>query len=364
MVWPKTALSTHLGVKYPVIQAPMGGGMVTPELVAAVSNKGALGSFAAYGLAPEEIREKIKAIKSLTSNPFSVNVRVPDPDVEHLNFDNVEKVNAALNKIRADLGLPDAPPPTPTKPSYTLADQVDVILEEGVPIISFWSDLLPADIIAKIKAKGVVLIGTANTLEEAKTLEKSGIDVIVAQGGEAGGHRGGSPKDAHVTLMTLVPLLRPHITVPIVAAGGIMNGQGILAALTLGADGVQMGTAFLGCPETHVHPKYREALLACQEDSTRLTKSFTGRSARSVLNKFMKDMQPLESLLPPSDYYISLTRPIIRAAHEQGRVDYMPLFAGMGARMIRQLPVSELIDTLVKEVQNSIGKLMVSEMGQ
>jgi nitronate monooxygenase len=289
-MWPVTSITKKLGIQYPIIQAPMAGGATTPELVAAVSNAGGLGSFAAGYLMPDDIRSAIRKIRELTKNPFSVNLFIPEK--HHVTADEMNAMCNILGECCFDLKIKIEPLKPPY--SHSFEDQMNILLEENVPIFSFTFGIPNADWISKFKNKNTVLIGTATNLEEALLLEKNQIDFIVAQGSEAGDHRGtfiGKAEKSLTKLLSLIPEMINHTKTPIIAAGGIMDADSIMSAMKLGASAVQMGTAFLSCYESGIHPKYKEKLLTLKNDETTLTRAFSGKMARGIKNKFITLME-------------------------------------------------------------------------
>src|SRR5262245_56214781 len=261
----ETRVARLLGTRYAIVQAPMAGGFTTPDLVAAVSNAGALGSLGGAQLAPDELRAAIAAIRRLTDRPFAVNLFAPLP-TPAVDDEAVAAMHTALDPFREELGVaePQGPPPLP--PAGFAEAQLAVVAEERVPVFSFAFGIAPFE---PAKEAGSVILATATTVTEAVELERRGVDAIVAQAGEAGGHRAtflGSFEDALVGGMALVPRMVDRVSVPVLLAGGIMDGRGIAAALALGAEGVQLGTAFLGCHESGAPAVYRESIAT--DDST------------------------------------------------------------------------------------------------
>ncbi|MFI4956570.1 MAG: NAD(P)H-dependent flavin oxidoreductase [Gammaproteobacteria bacterium] len=335
-------LAQKLGLRQPVIiQAPMAGGITTPELVAAVSNSGGLGSFATGYLTPEAARLGIKKIKQLTDKPFAVNLLITDPDAEHSPpLTHFEPYLQMLNKFEAELKLPPTQSVLAMPKDYT-NDIVDIVLQENVPIISFAFGVLPEHLIKKLKEAGVYLIGTATSLEEAKVLENVGIDAIVAQGVEAGGHRGGfktPTRHAAVGLMALLPRIADSVKCPVIAAGGIMNGRGIAAAVVLGAAGVQMGTSFIATKESGANSIYKKELRKLSlinYDNTTITSAYSGKPARGVNTQFIRDMEENITVYPPYPMANSLSSAVRKKAAEQNSAQFMSLWSGQGGPLIR-----------------------------
>ncbi|MNQ20965.1 nitronate monooxygenase [Pseudomonas linyingensis] len=346
---PNTPFATLTGVRHPLIQAPMAGGATTPELVAAVCNAGALGSFAAATLSPAAMREGVARVRALTDRPFNVNLFIlenPDPSDEE-----VARAQARLDPLRAELGLP--PGSRPARFCEDNRAQIETLLELAPPLVSFTFGLLDATTVARFHAAGCRVIGTATTVAEALAWQAVGADLICAQGSEAGGHRGtflGDPQQSCLGLLALLPQVVAAVNIPVIAAGGIMDGRGIAAALLLGAQAAQLGTAFLCCPESGIPSIWKEAILAARDDSTRLTRAFSGRLARGIANDFMRRLAAAEDEVPAYPVQNALTGDIRQAAVRQGRSEYLSLWAGQAAGMARTLPAGELVRTLMEEM--------------
>jgi nitronate monooxygenase len=334
-----------LKISLPLIQAPMAGGATTPELVAAVSNAGGLGSLGAGYMTPDEMRRAIKKIRELTHKPFAVNLFIPQE--HHASHEQINQVTKIIQEACHELNLTIGMIKPPYAPSFE--EQMAVILEEKIAVFSFTFGI-PAEIwIKKLKENGVILMGTATTLSEATLLEKRGIDAIVAQGSEAGGHRGtfiGKAEDALIKLSDLVPDLIHHTKIPIIAAGGIMDAKGISAALALGASAVQLGTVFLTCTESGIHPSYKQELLNTMQDSTTLTRVFSGKLARGINNKFISRMKLHETTILDYPIQNALTVPMRKEAAKKNSTDFMSMWAGQSAYLCENLSVAELIKKL------------------
>jgi nitronate monooxygenase len=254
----------------------------------------------------------------------------------------------------------------PTAAGYAFDEQLAAALDSGAAVFSFTFGLLPASAVTAIKGRGMFLIGTATTVAEAVALEQAGVDAIVTQGSEAGGHRGtfAAPFDmGMVGTLALVPQVVDAVTVPVIASGGIMDGRGIAAALALGASAVQMGTAFLTCDEAGVPDAYKEAILRTCEHETRLTRAFSGRPARGIINRFMTEVDRADATeaILPFPLQNALTRPLRNAAAQQGRADYLSLWAGQGMRLARRQPAAALIARLAHETESVVHRLARSD---
>lgn len=330
----------------PLIQSPMAGGATTPELVAGVCNAGGMGAFAAALLSPAKIAEGIAAIRARTERPFMVNLFVletPTPDEAGL-----EAARRMLSVPYAALGLE---PPRPQKWCEDAEAQFEAVLNERPALLSFTFGIVPAQTVTRCHQAGIQVVGTATTVAEGLAWQAVGADAVCAQGVEAGGHRGGflGGSGGLVGTLALVPQLADALSIPVIAAGGIMDGRGMAAALALGATAVQMGTAFLCCPESGIHPAWKQAILAAGDDPTRLTRVFSGRPARGLSNRFMAGMAAYELAVPPYPVQNALTGPLRQAAAAAGNPDYLSLWAGQGVGLARALPVAELVATLQRE---------------
>ncbi|HEX9052225.1 MAG TPA: nitronate monooxygenase, partial [Anaeromyxobacter sp.] len=344
MRWPRI-LADRIGIEYPVFQAPMAGGPSTPELVAAVSNAGGLGSMGAAYVPADALRQAIRATRALTSRPFCVNVFAPEASPSP-SPDDVARAQAALAPFRTEVGLAAAALPAAGQP---FRDQLRVALEERVPVFSFTFGALAPEDVAALARNGALVMGTATTVREARALEATGVHAVVAQGAEAGGHRGtflGPVEGGLAGTLALVPQLVDAVRVPVVAAGGIMDGRGIAAALALGAAGAALGTAFLACPESGASRPYKEAILARRDaDETTLTRAFSGRWARGLRNRFTEALASAPVL--PYPFQNALTADLRREAAKAGKTDLLSLWAGQGVPLARARPAGELLRELV-----------------
>lgn len=345
-----TPFNSVLGINYPIVQAPMAGGATTPELVAAVSNVGALGSFAAALLAPEAIAEGVARIRSLTSRPFNVNLFVLEPP--SFTPEELMRAQELLAPFRAELGL--GPASLPTKFCEDFQEQVNTLIDLAPPVVSFAFGLADANTVARFHRAGSRVIGTATTVAEARAWEEVGADFICAQGFEAGGNRGtflGGFEESSIGLFALLPQITAAISRPVIAAGGIMDGRGIVAAMVLGAQAAQLGTAFLSCPESGIPAIWKQQLAEARDDSTRLTRVFSGRPARGLVNEFMERMRPYEQEVPAYPAQTVLTAGIRQAAAQQNRPEFLSLWAGQGVAMTRSLPAAQLVEKLAEELK-------------
>ncbi|HEY9757929.1 MAG TPA: nitronate monooxygenase [Oculatellaceae cyanobacterium] len=347
-----------LGIKHPIIQAPMAGSD-NPTLVAAASNSGVLGSLGAQYRSPEEIRKAIQHIRDLTDKPFAINLfalpkTVPPTESE------IRTAATPLERYYAKFNI-QTPTPASVRSTIDAEAQLQVLLDERVPIFSFTLGVPDSKWLDAFRENGTLLIGTATNIDEALLLERSGVDALTAQGTEAGGHRGtfiGAHEDSMVGLMSLIPELVDTVKIPVIAAGGIMDGRGIAAAFALGAQAVQLGTAFLGVNECSVHQAYKDALKTHTSNQTKITKVFSGGAARGIDNEFMHENA--ETPLLPFPYHNSLTRPIRKVANESGLTEYTNLWSGQSGRLLREVSTNELVKALIDETKSAVDNLFAA----
>jgi nitronate monooxygenase len=350
-------LASMMGVEHAIILAPMAGGTSTPALVAAVSNAGGLGSLGAGYMTPEDIAKAIAEIRQLTGKPFAVNLFAGGYD------GSGSSDTAAMLKLiapwHARLGLP--PPEAPAASLPPFEQQLEAVLRSNVPVFSFTFGIPAPEIMRQMKDRGIRLIGTATTVAEARALEQAGVDAVAAQGSEAGAHRGtfiAAPEDSLVGTIALVPQIVDAVSVPVIASGGIMDGRGIVAAVALGASGVQLGSAFLTCPESGAPPAHKAAVRAARDDSTILTRAFSGRLARGITNRFAAAMRGREDQLLPYPAQNNLTRAMRTTGAKQGNADCLSLWAGQAAPLARDMPAAELVAQLLRETDATLASIV------
>lgn len=359
-MWPQTELTQQLKTMLPIIQAPMAGGMDSIELASAVSNNGALGSLGMGYLSPDEMKATILAMQQLTDQPFAVNLFVPSPATatEAQIAKEKEIVALACQELHCQIRF--------IHPSFAFpfVEQMQIMLETNVPVFSFTFGIPTDDWLIKFKKREVILMGTATNLAEATLLAQKGVNIIVAQGSEAGGHRGtflGKEEDSLLRLEALLPAIVKQVTIPVVAAGGIMDGKGIVSAMELGAAGVQMGTAFLSCPESGILPQFKTRLLQLRSDQTTLTRVFSGKLARGIKNLFIERMLPYADTVLDYPLQNELTKAMRATAKKQANLDFLSLWAGQAAHLSRGLPAGKLLQVLDEEVKVQLAKKIAAQ---
>jgi nitronate monooxygenase len=342
-------LLKRLGIEHPVLQAPMAGGPSTPELVAAVSNAGGLGSLGAAYLTAEEITEAIRRIRQATDRPFNVNLFAGGYDLKAGG--DPAPMLTLLAEIHENYGLP--PPVLPILPPDPFPDQLAAVLEARPAVFSFTFGIPDAGVMTRLKERGITILGTATTVEEALLLEEAGVHGIVAQGVEAGAHRGtfaGPFEAAMVPTLDLVRGIANAASVPVIASGAIMDGDDIRAAMALGAGAAQLGTAFLACPESGASEAHKRAILEAGRDTTVVTRAFSGRPARGLANEFIARLERKQGTILPYPLQNALTRPMRAAAAKRGDAGFLSLWAGTGVARARALPAADLVRRLLEEM--------------
>jgi nitronate monooxygenase len=346
------ALIRRLGIEHPILLAPMAGSGGTPELAAAVSNAGGLGAWGGAYSKPDEIATAIRRIRQLTDRPFNINLFAGGYETD--SAIDPQPMLEIMHEAHAKLGLP--PPILPPVPRDPFDQQLEAVLEERPPVFSFTFGIPPPAQLDALKKRGVTIAGTATTVEEARRLEQASVDAIVAQGAEAGAHRGSFAASFEDSMIPLAVLLRgicASIALPVIASGGIMDGRDIAAAMGLGAAAVQLGTAFLPCPESGAPAPYKRALLEAKKDTTVITRVFSGRPARGLTNTFIAMMDGKEHAILPFRQQNDLTRPMRNASGQQGVVEFISLWAGQGVVRSRAMPAADLVRTLIEETSVS-----------
>jgi nitronate monooxygenase len=341
-----TALNDRLDVALPIIQAPMAGSQGS-ALAIAVSEAGGLGSLPMSMLSPDAMRAEIGAVRAATSRPFNVNFfchAEPAPDAAR-----EAAWRATLAPYYRELGLDvDTIPAGPVRRPFD-TDAAEVLLELGPPIVSFHFGLPSAPLLDAARRSGAVILSTATTVDEARWLEERGVDAIIAQGLEAGGHRGHFLSDdlsLQLGTLALVPQIVRAVRVPVIAAGGVADAAGVAAALALGASAVQVGTSYLLCPEATASAVYRAALASDDARHTALTNLFSGRPARGIVNRVMRELGAMSDVAPSFPLATAAIMPLRAAAERAGHGDFSPLWAGQNATGCRTAPAAEITRAL------------------
>ncbi len=348
-------LQNLLKIQYPIIQAPMAG-TDNPQFVAAACNAGVLGSLGAQYITPEEITKAIAEIRGLTDKPFAINLFSLPP----LMVPTEKQIEEALSYLQKyyekfELAMPSA---ESVKTMIDPEAQLEAVLQARVPVFSFTLGIPDKKWIQAFKQQSTLLVGTATNVKEAHVLELAGVDAITAQSSEAGGHRGtfiGPFEDSMIGGLALIPQIVDAVKIPVIAAGGIMDGRGIVAALALGAQAVQLGTAFLTVAESPAHAAYKKAIQEHDANDTTITKVFSGGAARGIKNKFIVTNN--DKPLLPFPYHHSLTRSFRKIANETGQIEYTNLWSGQGGHLAKELKLSELVKSLMTETKIVLNKL-------
>jgi nitronate monooxygenase len=350
-MWPRADFLELLDITHPVVQAPMSG-LASPALAAAVSAAGGLGSIGCAGRPLAVVREDIAAYRQATNRSFNLNFFVHTRP--RIDPEATARVRAKLAPYFEEFGLGAVPEAKELFQPFD-AEALDLVLELRPRVVSFHFGLPQSSAVQRIKNAGCIILSSATTVAEARYLEANGADVVIAQGFEAGGHRGSfsaSPGAGMVGAMALVPQIVDAVRVPVIAAGGIADGRGLAAAFALGASGAQIGTAFLGCPEATVSPLYRAQLRTAADDGTEVTRAFTGRPARALRNRFITEMADTEPLEFPLQG--SLAGALWQLPSDEARASFMPVWAGQAAALMRDLPAGQLVEKLVAEAKSII----------
>jgi nitronate monooxygenase len=340
----------RLGIELPIIQGPFGGGLSTDRLTALVSERGGLGSYGAHVLAPDEIPAIARAIRARTAKPFALNLWVSDADPggDALAPADHERVVRIFEPYFAELGI--SVPAMPARYGHRFADQVEALLETEPPVFSFVFGVPPAAVLAACRRKGIVTVGAATSIAEARALDDAGVDLIVASGFEAGGHRPAFLARAEDSLMgtlALTPLVADRVRAPVIAAGGIADRRGVAAVLALGAQAAQIGTAFLACEESGAPAAHREMLFGGRAHSTVLTRAFTGRLARGIENRWTRELASRIAELPPFPIQGWFVGQLRAAALAADATELMSLWSGQIAPNLEHRSASALLDALV-----------------
>jgi len=358
--WNRTRIAELLEIDYPILQGPFGGGLSSSRLTSTVSNLGGLGGYGIHHLSAEKIIEIDEAIKSLTTKPYALNLWVSTRDENDGSYskEEFEKWCKLFKPYFDELSIP-----LPQQPQSTIGnnfeDQIEAVLKTKPPVLSFVFGIPSPEILKECRARGIKLIGTATTVDEALALEAAGMDAVVVTGFEAGGHRVSfirPPEESLTGSFVLIPMAADKLKLPIIAAGGIADGRGIAAALTLGADAVQIGTAFLACEESNATEEHRAKLFSEEAKHTVLTKLFSGRLARGISSRLAKDLKMFENSIAPYPLQGNFLRTLRTAAMEQGKFDMITFWAGQIAPILKHRNASDLMASLLAETERTFNK--------
>src|SRR5450432_815152 len=351
-MWYQTKASEILGIRYPILQGPFGGKLSSVELVSTVSDAGGLGGYGAYTLSPQEIVEIDQQIKAATNKPYNINLWVSDTDTidGSVSDEQFKQAQALFKPYFEELGswLPEKPAPFKSR----FENQVEVILHQRPPVFSFVFGIPAADILEQCRRSGIATIGAASTLDEAIALESAGVDMVIASGFEAGGHRPSflAPSESSTTgTFVLLQLIKEKVKIPVIAAGGIANGKGIAAALALGADAVQIGTALLATDESNATAIHKRMLFSDAAKYTTLLRAFTGRLGRGITGRIAKDLIRKEDSFLPFPLQSQFMSPLKKAAIEQEKWDMILFWSGQIAPALKHKKAAELMRSVIEE---------------
>jgi len=354
-MWFKTEAARILNIEYPVLQGPFGGNLSSVRLVSAVSEAGGLGGYGAYMLSPQEISELDKQIRASTAKPYNINLWVSDTDAPdgEITDEQFAQARELFQPYYDEAGIPFPQKPAPF--SSRFENQIDTLLHLKPPVFSFVFGIPSADILEQCRKRGIVTIGTATTLDEAIALENAGVDLILASGFEAGGHRPSFLDTAETSTtgtFVLLQQITEKVKTPVIAAGGIATGKGVAAAMALGASAVQVGTAFLVCEESNASPEHKKALLSDAGKYTTLTRAFSGRLGRGISNRISMFTTGHEDQFLPFPLQSQMMSSLRKAAFEQEKWDMIYFWGGQIAPILKHTKAKELMQAIIKEANN------------
>lgn len=354
-MWYNTKATDILGIQYPIMQGPFGGGLSSVELVSTVSNMGGLGGYGAYTMSAQEIYDIDQKIKQATDKPYNLNLWVSDTDAVNgtVTDEQYEQVKAAFKPYFDEVGIDVPAKPAPFTSRFE--NQVQVVLDIRPKVFSFMFGTPSADILEECRKRGIKLVGAATTLDEAILLENAGVDMIIASGFEAGGHRPSflAPAEQSTTgTFVLLQLIKEKVKVPIIAAGGIANGRGVAAAMMLGADAAQIGTAFLACDESGALPAHKAALFSDVAKYTMLSRVYTGRLGRGISTRLAKNLIGKESSILPFPLQTTFMSVLRKAALEQKKHDMVLFWGGQISPILKHRKAAALMQSLIEETAN------------
>jgi nitronate monooxygenase len=343
------AFTERLGIAHPIIQGPFGGGVSSAKLVAAVGAQGGLGSFGVYTFSPSEIEQTARDIRALSNRPFALNLWVSDHDRggDRLTQEQLDALWPIFEPYYREFDLPK--PEIPQKFFHPFEAQFEALIETKPAAFSFVFGIPKPFIIAECRRQGIVTMGAVTTLAEAEAMDLAGVDIILASGFEAAGHRPSflaKAEDSLIGTLPLTEMVASRIRRPVVAAGGLVNRAGVEAVMKVGAAGAQLGTAFLATEESGANPAHREALWSKAAERTVLTRTYSGRLARGIPNKLTEALTPFVDKLPPFPIEVWLTTPLRKASAAQGRPEFVALYAGQAAASLKHRRVADLMTDL------------------
>lgn len=359
-MWYQTKAAELLGIQYPILQGPFGGNLSSVGLVATVSNAGGLGGYGAYTLSPQEIVDLDRQIKAVTGKPYNINLWVSDHDAADTAITDAqfEQAKQLFKPYFEELGIPIPDKPAPFASRFE--NQVDALLHLRPPVFSFMFGIPSASILEQCRKKGIVTIGAATTLDEAMALEAAEVDLIIASGFEAGGHRPSflTSSESSVTgTFVLLQQIRDRVKTPIIAAGGIATGQGVAAAMALGAGAAQIGTAFLACEESNALPIHRQMLFSEAAKYTTLSRAFTGRLGRGITSRIAKETTGKEKQFLPFPLQNQFMSSLRKAAVEQEQWDMILFWGGQIAPVLKHRKAGELMQAILEETTGYFNNL-------
>jgi nitronate monooxygenase len=359
-MWPNDRLIKLFGIELPIIQAPMAGSALS-DMVVAVSEAGGLGSLACALLSAENARKEFEAIRGRTSHPINANFFcIQPPQEDHAREMNWrQRLDAYYVELDAETNTSI---PSPARAPFD-EKMCDLVADFHPEVVSFHFGLPDKNLLLRIRKTGAKILSSATTVSEAHWLEDQGCDAIIAQGLEAGGHRGmflTEDVSTQVGTMALVPQVVDAVKVPVIAAGGIADARGILAAFALGAAAVQIGTAYLHCPEAQISPLYRQALKGTRDNDSAITNVFTGRPARAIVNRFIREVGPMSDIVPKFPLAAATLAPLRAKSEMAGSADFTPLWSGQSARLSRELPAADLTKQLATEALRNLTLLQTT----
>jgi len=351
-MWYNTKATELLGIQYPILQGPFGGNLSSVALTAAVSNAGGLGGYGAYTMSPQEIFDIDKQIKAATDKPYNINLWVSDHDIPEsgLSDKQFNKATALFKPYFDEVGIPL--PEKPASFQSRFENQLEVILDVRPKVFSFMFGALSADVLEQCRKLGIITVGAATTVDEAIFLENSGVDMIIASGFEAGGHRPSflaSAESSVTGTFVLLQLVREKVKIPVIAAGGIATGKGVTAALALGASAAQIGTAFLAVEESNALPIHKEMLFSDVAKYTTLSRAYTGRLGRGITSRIAKEVIGKEANVLPFPLQTTLMSPLRKAALEQQKWDMILFWGGQIAPILKHTKAKDLMKSLIEE---------------